>query len=122
LENMLAVHYQELVNWCRRFVPPRLAEPEEIVHGAYLRSRRVYRPELGSNDRPLAYLQRSIRSELADRYRSEHRRRRRETEYFKVRRLWHEASPARLAVARESLQLMRGRPRDICLSLLAGKS
>jgi DNA-directed RNA polymerase specialized sigma24 family protein len=122
LEAVVGEHYEELLDWCRRFVPLRLAEPEDLVHGAYLRSRRTYRSELGSAERPLAYLRRSIRSQLADLCRSEKRRRKREVEALKMHRSWHEATPQAIVAAREALTAIRGRPRDACEALLIGKS
>ena len=122
LDQLFAKQYDELLDRCRRLVAATPYEPEEIIHGAYLRSRRGYRAERCSPEHPLAYLQRAIESELADRRRRDERRRRRERESAKMRRPWHEATPLRIAAARDSLELLRGRPMQVSRAVLAGMS
>jgi DNA-directed RNA polymerase specialized sigma24 family protein len=120
LDEVFSSHYEELLDWCRKLVPRALAEPEDVMHSAYLRTRGRFRLERSSAQRPLAYLRRSICFEIADRRRSEARRRRRELRVIACRPPWYEATPLDLVAMREMVVKLKGRPREVCQAILAG--
>jgi hypothetical protein len=115
-------HYVDLVQWCRPLVPRDLAEPEDIVHSAYLRVQDRFELKLVSTQWPLAFLKRAIRWELADRRRMESQRQRREKNYWEQRRGVNKTAPPAIVSVNECLENLRGRMRQVCQALLEGKS
>jgi len=65
LDRLFLTNYDRLLAFSRKNCR-RLGDAEEFVHEAYLRSRRGWREEQHSRDRPEAYFFRSLRWALAD--------------------------------------------------------
>jgi RNA polymerase sigma factor (sigma-70 family) len=120
LDELFVAHYATLVAWCRR-IAPRGVDAEEIVHSTYLRMRHGYCPERVSPDHPLAYLRRSLRWEVADRLRSQRRRKKRELIAAQLQSPFCDRSPLAVAAAKEAFTTLRGRQREVCMALLSGK-
>jgi hypothetical protein len=121
LDQLFAANYDHLIAWCRGLGPGGLSDAEDIVHGAYLRSRDGYQAPCSSSDRPLAYVRQAIRWELADHRRGELRRVRRERRLAQERQEWHELTPDGLVAATESVPALCAQQREVCLAILAGK-
>lgn len=117
---LFAQYYPWMLTWCRRHVARNLAEPEDIVHTAYLRCRR-HCPETMTIRFPAAYLERMLRWVLIDALRA--RRRTPSTPPVPVRSSRRPINaPLGEQIAVESVGLLRGMQKRICQGLLSGKS
>jgi RNA polymerase sigma factor (sigma-70 family) len=117
---VFARHYRRLVKWCGRRVPRDLADPEDIVHSAYLRCASQWSAARKSDHCEAGYLYRAVRWTILDTIRVHTRR--------KLARMGitppstPDTPPwARLALG-EALGALQGRQRQVCLAMLDGKS
>lgn len=119
-DDLFSRHYPRLIAWCRRHVGRHLGEPEDFVHQAYLRCRRHWSAELRSPRHELAYLYRALRWTVSD----AHRRALHQRNLTRVRdkTMSHPSTAIGELIAREAVQALPSRQRDVCLGLLAGKT
>ncbi len=121
LNTVFRRHYQELVCWCRKRVPPHLGEPEDFVHSAYLRCSGHWSADRNSESGERAYLYRALRWVVIDAIRVWRREKvgdQRATVQGTGRRwgVLHE-----LAV-REAVMGLSGKELQVCSARLAGKN
>jgi RNA polymerase sigma factor (sigma-70 family) len=113
-------YYRRLVKWCGRRVPRGLADPEDIVHSAYLRCASQWSSARKSDYCEVNYLYRAVRWTMLDTIRGQTRRRLAHTSITPPCK--PDTPPwARIALG-EALSALQGRQRQVCLAMLDGKS
>jgi RNA polymerase sigma factor (sigma-70 family) len=122
LEEHFEASYGELVEWCRRRISPYVEEPEDLVHGAYLRCRARWRSASQSAEHAAAYLYRSLRWEALDALRRYRRDRTRRAAYCRALSSTASPDPSHVLMATEALDRLPPRQRQACVGILAGKS
>ncbi len=113
-------HYRQLVKWCGHRVPRDLADPEDIVHSAYLRCACQWCATRQSHRGEASYLYRAVRWTILDILRV-HIRRKLARASLTPSRTTDTPPWTRMALG-EALGALRGRQRQVCLALLDGKS
>lgn len=118
LNSVFMSHYRNLVEYCRRRATGGWADPEEIVHLAYLKCCRSWSAGHRSQVNEAAFFYRAIRWTIADVSRAGARRARHESASSRCQTQTHDPELA----AREAVSLLPGRQRLVCEAVLAGKS
>ena len=120
LNDLFEQNYGILVAWCRSRNLGHLGDPEEFVHLAYLRCSRRWSAEHRSSHCELSYVYRALRWVMLDALR---RRGRQRTSAWPLRyeTASGRATPLHTATVREAVERLKGRPRQVCHSLMAGK-
>ncbi len=121
LDELFAEHYEDLLAWCRRRFRRELGEPADLVHAAYLRCRRSWCDARRSKEHEAAYLYQALRWVVIDALRRRQTRKLLES-LLLAPSLTASDDPLRALVAREAVDRLSGRLRQVCLAVLAGKS
>lgn len=122
IDELFDRYYPVLIAWCRRRVDPRLGDPEDFVHQAYLRCRQSWTPGRRSKIRPAAYLFRAVRSVVIDGFRS-FARRTGQAVCLDASVPDRRASPPwETSFILDAVASLGGRPGQVCRALLQGQT
>jgi DNA-directed RNA polymerase specialized sigma24 family protein len=121
-DELFEEQYARLVSWCKARLRADVADPEEVVHLAYLRSRKSSVRRSATDVQNTGYLWRLLRWSLWDVLRV-HQRRQRCVQLGLIETAGRPTPcPWREAAANEALLRLSKREQAVCLLLLSGIS
>lgn len=119
---VFASNYERLVRWCSKRLDGRVCDPEDLVHGAYLRCWKSWRQDRASAVYPAAYVFRTLRWVLLDELRRYARNRPETLPPGEVRTIRRRGDDARELMFREAVAALPKSQRMIVEEILMGKT